>query len=330
MPNADQHEDVIKAEARLLADSLLAPMQAGLAAGGERKRRELACFACKSETGCTGLAFDSKIKSYAAQMILEDVSQTHQYQLYALASALHGCVRSAFQSPHAIHVVEQIFKLMPFEKAQFIIDELKGFAYDVACDQYGCRGFKSIIDHLSPQDSSAIELVEEVLVGLDQLCITERGTDAKARGREDKRKYFSFVARHLLEHDGLPEHKRFIVQVLCTNPAGYSKTQFGSPVVEAALDYASTDDMQTLARKLLADKEQLMTLAGRERFGWRVVKTLVKAPNRSSIVRQEALAVLLPMEAELRASRYGQSVLREVRKAAAAAATAAAAAALAA
>jgi hypothetical protein len=147
-----------KDEGRALADRLLPWMQAALAAGGEAKRAALACFALKSETGCTGLAFDNKISCYAAQNILLDHNVSRDDK-YALASALHGCVLSAVQCPHANHVVQKIIELLPIVHFGFIIEELKGADFDVARHVYGCRVLCRILEY-APNEPSTIELVE--------------------------------------------------------------------------------------------------------------------------------------------------------------------------
>lgn len=281
LPNAEEHEDDTDAKARELADSLLVQMQAG----GEAHWAALGSF--------ERLAFANTISSRAAQMILEDASMNDKV---ALASGLRGHVRSAVQSKHANHVVQKITEVMPVARAEFIIDELKGFAYDVARHMFGCRVFCRILEHLSPNDLSTIELVEEIFVGLDELCFHSYG---------------SFVARHLLEF-GLPEHRHQVVQVLRKDLAGYTKHKFGSHVVEAALRHASVEDRQVLARELLADKDRLMALAANQ-FGRHVVRALVSLPDG---VKKEALDVLRPMEAQLKASRYGKSVFQAVRAAA--------------
>jgi hypothetical protein len=225
-------------------------MQAELAAGGEAYRAALVRF--------EGLAFQSKISTHAAQMILEGVPKKDQD---ALASSLRGQVLRAAKDPYANYLLARVIELVTPRSpvAQFIIEELMGSAYDLACHRVGCRVLQRIIEHLL-SNASALELVQEAFVRMDELCHTKREGTAV----EENKKYLSFVARHLLQH-GLPEHSRRIVEVLRTDLAGYTKTWYnwkvGSPLIEDALKYACADDIQMLARDLLADKERLEAFA---------------------------------------------------------------------
>lgn len=288
MPNAHQQQsdlaadaEALNAQARELATNLLVQMQAG----GNAQWAAVLSF--------EHLAFTSKVSSLAAQMALEDASVQDKV---ALASGLHGHICSAVQSKHANHVVQKVIEVMTVTQASFIVEELKGSAYDVARHVFGCRVLCRILEHLSPSDSSTIELVEEVFTDIEELC---------------NHAYGSFVVRHLLEF-GLPEHKHRVVSALRTDIVGYTKHKFGSHVVESALRHASANDQQVLARELLQDRELLMTLAASQ-FGRHVVRALLALPDG---LKKEALDVLRPMEDQLKSSRYGKSVFQAVRAAA--------------
>jgi len=282
-PNVNEyqthHEEDSEAKARELAHGLLVQKQAG--AGAE------------AQWTFERLAFASKVSSRAAQIMLEESSMN---DAVALAAELRGHVRSAVQSKHANHVVQKITEVMPVARASFVVDELKGFAYEVARHPFGCRVLCRILEHLSENDLSTIELVEEVVAkDLEQLCFDSYG---------------SFVARHVLEY-GLPQHRQRVVKALRTGLVTYAKDKFGSHVLEAALRHAGLEDQQVLARELLGDKGQLVALASNQ-FGRHVVKALVSMPDG---LKKEALDVLQPMEGQLKASRYGKSVYQAIRAA---------------
>jgi len=277
----DGGADALNAQAREVATNLLVQMRAG----GNAQWEAVSSF--------ERLAFTSKVSSLAAQMVLEEAAV---HDKVALASSLHGHVCSAVQSKHANHVLQKVIGVMPVTQASFIVEELKGSGYDVARHIFGCRVLCRILEHLSATDSSTIELVEEVFTDIEELC---------------NHAYGSFVVRHLLEF-GLPEHKHRVVSALRTNIVGYTKHKFGSHVVESALRHASARDQQVLASELLQDKELLMTLAASQ-FGRHVVRALLALPDG---LKKQALDVLLPMEAQLKSSRYGKSVFQAVRAAA--------------
>jgi len=282
---ADQDVDTeaSDAQAREIASRLIEQLQAG----GDAQQMAIASF--------ERLAFTSKITSRAAQIILEETSMADAAEF---ATGLRGHVRNAVQSKHANHVLQKITEVMPVARASFVVDELKGFGQEVVRHGFGCRVLCRILEHLSPNDTSTIELFEEVFTDLDELCSHSFG---------------SFVVRHLLEF-GLPSHKQRIVVALRKDLIGYAKHKFGSHVVEAALRHASPDDQRVLARELLADKEQLMVLAANQ-FGRHVVRALLATP---ADIKKEAVAILHTMESQLKSSRYGKSVMQALRTAVAA------------
>lgn len=278
LPNPEKREAETDTQARELANGLLVQMQAG----GEMSLVAVASF--------ERLAFADTSSSRAAQIALEEASVNNAV---ALATGLRGHVLSAVQSKHANHVVQKITEVMPASRASFIVDELQGFAYDVARHMFGCRVLCRILEHLSPNDLSTMELVEELFIGVEELC---------------SHSYGSFVVRHLLEF-GLPDHKERVVKAIRTDLLGHAKHKFGSHVVEAALQHASLEDRRVLASELLRDREQLMSLASNQ-FGRHIVRSLLALPDG---LKQEALDILLPMQRQLKASRYGKSVLQAVR-----------------
>jgi hypothetical protein len=279
--NQDVETDVNDAQAREIASRMIEQLQTG----GNAQRSAVASF--------ERLAFTSKITSRAAQIILQQTSMT---DAAAFATGLQGQVRSAVQSKHANHVVQKITEVMPVARASFIVDELRGFGQEVARHCFGCRVLCRILEHLSPNDSSTIELVEEVFTDLDDLLSHSFG---------------SFVVRHLLEF-GLPNHRHRVVDALRKDLSALAKHKFGSHVVEAALRHASPDDQKVLVGQLLANKEQLMVLAANQ-FGRHVMRALLEMPGN---LKKDAVKALRPNEGQLKSSRYGKSVLQALRAAA--------------
>jgi hypothetical protein len=275
--------DTEAAQVRGIASRMAALVQAG----GDEKQSALAGF--------ERLAFASNLSCRAAQMVLDQASVN---DAAAFAAGLRGRVRSAVQSKHANHVVQKIIEVMPVSHASFVVDELKGVGLEVARHAFGCRVLCRILEHLSPSDSSTLELIEEVLADLDELCNHSFG---------------SFVVRHLLEF-GLPEHRHRVVTAIQKDLAGYAKHKFGSHVVESALRHASPEDQHILARELVANREHLMVLAANQ-FGRHVVRAMLAMPGG---IKKEVVGTMLPMEDRLKSSRYGKSVLQALRAATAA------------
>jgi len=267
-----------EAEARQMADRLLEQFRAG----GTSQSLALASF--------ERMAFTSKTSSRAAQMVLDDGPAAA-----AFADCLRGHVRSAVQNKHANHVVQKITEKLPVGRASFVVDELKGFGQEIAKSCFGCRVLCRILEHLSPTDLTALQLLEEILSDLSELC---------------NHPFASFVVRHLLEF-GAPEHKHRVADALRSDVFGFAKHKFGSHVVEATLRHASLEDQQVLAKELLGNKEQLMVLAANQ-FGRHVVRALLALPGA---LKKEAFDALHPMEDQLKASRYGKSVLQSLRAA---------------
>jgi len=263
------------AEARQMADRLLEQFRAG----GTSQSLALASF--------ERMAFTSKTSSRAAQMVLDDGPAAA-----AFADCLRGHVRSAVQNKHANHVVAKIMEKLPVGRVSFVVDELKGFGQEIAKSCFGCRVLCRILEHF---DLTTLQLLEEILSDLSELC---------------NHPFASFVVRHLLEF-GAPEHKHRVADALRSDVFGFAKDKFGSHVVEATLKYASLEDQQVLAKELLGNKEQLMVLAANQ-FGRHVVRALLALPGA---LKKEAFDVLHPMEDQLKASRYGKSVLQSLRAA---------------
>jgi len=236
------------------------------------------------------MAFSNKISSRAAQLALEGASAEHAA---LLASSLQGHVRRAAQSKHANYVVQKIVEVLPMARASFVVEELLGVAFEMACHRFGCRLFCRILEHLAPGDK-AQELVEEVLVNIEDLCSHDFG---------------SYVVRHILEF-GLPEHKHRVAMALRPRAACHAKHRLGSHVVEAVLKSCSPEDGRSIAEPLLANKE--VAALATSQYGRHVVRALLAM---SGALKQETEDALWQVEKELRQSRFGRGVLQSLRAA---------------
>merc|ERR1712232_1261303 len=89
------------------------------------------------------------------------------------------------------------------------------------------------------------------------------------------------------------------------NTVELARDQHGSRVIEAALDFCETSDKETIAGTLLADPDQLISLAT-DPLGRHVVKTLLRTPGEW---RQPVASTLGAAMQALRASRQSRPVL---------------------
>lgn len=240
------------------------------------------------------LAFSSTISSRAAQLALQDASAN---DAAILALGLHGHVRRAAQSKHANHVVQKIIEVMPMTRARFVIDELQGVADEVARHRFGCRLLCRILEHLSPGDAATRDLLEELLAHIDGLI---------------SHAYGSYVIRHILEF-GVPEHKHRVAIALLANATWYANHRLGSHVVEAALRSCSPSDQGAIVEALLADEDQLVSLAGNQ-FGRHVVRAML---DMSSPHSQRSTEALQSIAGRLRQSKACKNVLQLLQGAAA-------------
>lgn len=226
------------------------------------------------------MAYASTLSSRAAQSALENTSSEEQVKL---VNGLRGQVLKAMQNPNANHVISKMVQVMPCDRVSFIVEELKGYASTLSRHRYGCRLLCRIIEHLSPRDVAALELLAEVLTDAEELCTHAFGI---------------FVVCHILEY-GLPEHKATMAAVLGTNLMGFAVHKKGRCVVEAAFRHLSAEEQRALANDLLSDstqsKGQLLALA-QSQFGRHVVVAMM---DQKSEVRMEAIQALVPLADQL-------------------------------
>jgi len=249
-----------------------------LQAGGEAQWTALSQF--------QHLAFASQVSSRAAQLALQNATGNHAT---LLASGLQGHVRRAAQSKHANYVLQKIIEVMPMARAGFVVEELLGVAHETACHRFGCRLLCRILEHLSPDDWATLNLLDELLLNVEELCSHTFG---------------SYVVRHILEF-GLPEHRHRIARALLPHVAWHAKHRLASHVVEAALKTCSAEDQRALA-EVLVEEKHIAGLATHQ-FGRHVVRALLMLPGN---IKNEAEHALKQVEGQIKHSRFGKSILQ--------------------
>lgn len=225
-----------------------------------------------------------------AQLALEEAGTE---EAVVLLKALRGHVLEAAKSMYANYVIQRAVELLPNSATSFIAQELFGIGAEVACHRFGCRIFCRLLEHGSLEEHFKHMLLEEVLADTDALS---------------RHAYGNFVIRHCLEF-GHSYHRHHIGATLCTNLAETARDLNGSRVIESALDFCETTEKQAIAETLLADPEQLHSLAT-DPFGRHVVKALLRTPGDW----QERIAVILrPAKRTLKESKNGRPVLQALQ-----------------
>merc|ERR1712228_312670 len=127
-------------------------------------------------------------------------------------------------------------------------------------------------------------------------------------------KFGNYVIQHLLEFGSVLQKHR----VACTihqDTAGFSRQQFGSKVVEEALNRCADEDKRAIAGDLLSDPTELTSLA-ESQFGRFVVIALAKTSDNNS---KQVKSHLLSTCVQLQVSKYGKDVWDSLELASAAA-----------
>jgi len=156
-----------------------------------------------------------------------------------LVQNLQGLVLEAMESPHANYVVQKCFEIMPPNKLQFVLSELKGQGMAVARHRFGCRVLQRVLEHC-PSDQSK-ELIAEVLENVPQLA---------------RHTYGNFVIQHILQH-GTSYQVHQIADVLLDDAIRFASHRIASHVMSCALSCCSLDDVQSLTQVLLNEKDHL-------------------------------------------------------------------------
>jgi hypothetical protein len=156
-----------------------------------------------------------------------------------LVENLQGLVLEAMESPHANYVVQKCFEIMPPNKLQFVLSELKGQGIAVARHRFGCRVLQRVLEHCPPDQSK--ELIAEVLDNVPQLA---------------RHTYGNFVIQHILQH-GTSYQVHQIADVLLDDAIRFASHRIASHVMSCALSCCSLEDVQNLTQVLLNEKDHL-------------------------------------------------------------------------
>merc|ERR1712137_103795 len=106
---------------------------------------------------------------------------------------------------------------------------------------------------------------------------------------------------------GNQRHRHWIAAALGTaNTLELARDQHGSRVIESTLEFCETSDKETIAGTLLADPDQLISLAT-DPMGRHVIKTLLRT---SGEWRRSVASTLGAAMQSLRASRQSRPVLQ--------------------
>jgi hypothetical protein len=236
------------------------------------------------------LGFTSQASSRVVQLVLERANRADAVVLSK--AMLRGHVREAMRSMFANYVVQKIVEVLPSELTSFIPEELVGVGNEVARHRFGCRIFCRLLEHGSLNEMHTKLLLEEVLEDAESLC-------AHAYG--------NYVIRHCLEF-GFIEHQRRIVQALSNDLVGYARNQYGSRVIEAALQFCGQHEQESIIEELLADPSQFLSLA-KGLSSRHVVKALLKTPG---VHQQRATEIL--RAGRLHEAKYGRLVIEALRE----------------
>jgi len=213
----------------------------------------------------------------------------------AIASELRGRIWDAVRCQHGNHVLQKcITKLTP-PAFQFIVDELgqgQGFGKHLARHRYGCRVFERLLEHCLP--SQVQGFIDDVLGAATALCAHP---------------FANYVMQHILEH-GTCDNRRRLVAVLIDEMPRVAGARHAPAVLSKAVALSCGDVRGAIARALLLDPSSLLRLAS-DRFGHVAVEDLLRdAGGKESALR----LMLLGRVADLKVSRYGQAIDKQLQK----------------
>lgn len=208
-----------------------------------------------------------------------------------LVAELAGCIKQAVESPHANYVIQQAITELHSSSLGTMLDELRLVAPDLSYHKFGCRIMCRLVEHGLTHPTGAA-IIEVAFRDVKNLCLHNFGRR---------------VIETILEH-GLPDQKRLIAGVLRDNIDIYATHKYGSRMIEKAWEWCSADDRETLADAVLRHPGGVVSLA-EDRFGWYVVRTLVRLRCKSACL---ARRVLHEESHRLRTSHFGRGVLEQL------------------
>lgn len=125
---------------------------------------------------------------------------------------------------------------------QFIIDELKGHAVDVAQTRCGCRVLERLLENCTGEQIHWV--IEEMLVQPKNHC---------------KHAFANFVMKHILAHGEL-DHQRRLVSMIATDIFRLARHRIANHVVRSAFAHCDEIEKERLADALKADSKALAEL----------------------------------------------------------------------
>merc|ERR1712064_35700 len=133
-------------------------------------------------------------------------------------------------------------ELMRPEQLQFIIDELRGHAVDVAQTRCGCRVLERLLENCACEQVQWV--MEEMLVQPINHC---------------KHAFANFVMKHILAYGG-PKHQRQLVSIIITDIYRLARHRVANHVVRCAFAHCDEIDRERLADALRTDSKALAEL----------------------------------------------------------------------
>lgn len=167
-----------------------------------------------------------------------------------LAAEMKGFVKAAIVDPHANHVLQKIIVVMPWTKAAFVVQELKGSAVRSAQHRFGCRVICRLVEHFA-ENTETVALMNEVV------------SEVKAVSKAD---YGKHVVNAVLEH-GTPEQKHFIADTLCANGNLHDLIQciHSRQVLVWVLQECSEEDRKSVSYELSRNMDGFLLVDSRKK-----------------------------------------------------------------
>jgi hypothetical protein len=178
-----------------------------------------------------------------------------------IVANMEGFVLEALQSPHANYVLQKCIEVVPPQKLEFVLKELKGQGVFVARHRFGCRIIQRSIERCTAEQTE--ELIEELLLDAPQLV---------------RHTYGNFVMQHVLQY-GTSDQIHQIAEVLLTDAIRFAKHRIASHVVSCAVSCCSPDDIQSLTEVLLGEQGQVADLMNRQ-YGSYVLREVNRVNTR--------------------------------------------------
>jgi len=230
-----------------------------------------------------------------------------------LLKELHGKVWEAVEHPQANFVLQTIIEAATRSSCRFIIEECLDKAVELAKHRYGCRILGRISEHCLGEDIAML-LIQRVLEDpqvVAGLCCHNFG---------------HHVLQQIIEN-GSPEHRKIIVNVLCTDLIKMAQSRYASYIIEAAFDFCEEEDKRKLINILL--HERVIIDLAKHLFAGFVVKKLAGREEEEDDdeqdedgddgeealkkeTQQEVQRLLREHEAELRDDKHGKKVWEDV------------------